>query len=129
MVIDLAGSQLSVLPAHFLHSPGNFQIYDPIAKILYIGDLGASLGMDYVFVSDFDLHTTYMEAFHKRYMASNAAMNARADMVCKLDIEIIAPQYGAMFKAKDMVERFIEWCAQLQCGVDLIDELYVLPTH
>ena len=29
------------LPAHFLHSVGNFHIYDPIAKILYTGDLGA----------------------------------------------------------------------------------------
>ena len=129
MIIDLAGAQLTVLPAHFLHSPGNFQIYDPIAKILYSGDLGASLGMDYVFVSDFDAHTAYMEAFHKRYMASSVAMQAWASMVRKLDIEIIAPQHGALFKGKEMVGRFIDWCAQLQCGVDLVEELYTMPTH
>jgi flavorubredoxin len=128
MVIDLAGSQLTVIPAHFLHSPGNFQIYDPIAKILYSGDLGASLGMDYTFVSDFAAHTQYMEAFHKRYMASNAAMQAWASMVRKLDIEIIAPQHGAMFKGKPMVEQFIQWCSQLQCGVDLITDLFKTPS-
>ena len=129
MTIDLAGSRLTVLPAHFLHSPGNFQVYDPIAKVLYSGDLGASLGMDYIFVSDFDAHRPYMEAFHKRYMASNAAMKAWAGMVRNLDIEIIAPQHGAMFKGKEMIGRFIDWCSNLKCGVDLIDEWYVVPTH
>lgn len=129
MTIDLAGSQLLVIPAHFLHSPGNFQIYDPISKVLYSGDLGASLGMDYVYVTDFDAHTPYMEAFHKRYMASNAVMNAWAKMVRSLDIEIIAPQHGAVFKGKEMVEQFIDWCSQLQCGVDLVDEIFRIPSH
>lgn len=97
MILDLDGAQLLVLPAHFLHGAGNFQIYDPIAKILYSGDLGASLGMDYVFVSDFEQHLQYMEGFHKRYMASNRALRAWADMVRQLDIEVIAPQHGAAF--------------------------------
>ncbi len=127
MVIDLAGSRLTVIPAHFLHSPGNFQIYDPIAKILYSGDLGASLGNEYIYVADFDDHLQYMEGFHKRYMASNVALRAWAKMVRELDIEIIAPQHGAMFKGQEMVERFIDWCAQLQCGVDLVADLFKLP--
>lgn len=44
MVITLGGVDLKVIPAHFLHSPGNFHLYDPVSKILYSGDLGASLG-------------------------------------------------------------------------------------
>lgn len=127
MVIDLGGCHLPVLPAHFLHSAGNFQVYDPIAKILYSGDLGASLGMDYLYVSDFNTHVQYMEGFHKRYMASHVALKAWAKMVRELDIEIIAPQHGAMFKGKEMVERFIDWCSQLQCGVDLVVDLFKVP--
>ncbi len=127
MVLDLDGVQLPVIPAHFLHGAGNFQVYDPVAKILYSGDLGASLGMKYLFVEDFEAHLQYMEAFHKRYMASNKALRAWADMVRGLDIEIIAPQHGAIFKGKDMVARFIDWCAQLQCGVDLITGLFKVP--
>jgi flavorubredoxin len=127
MVLDLAGAQLLVIPAHFLHSPGNFQVYDPVAKILYSGDLGASLDMDYVYVSDFDAHLPYMEGFHQRYMASNKVLRAWANMVRKLDIEIIAPQHGAIFRGKPMVERFIDWCAELHCGVDLITGLFKLP--
>jgi len=127
MVFDLEAARLLFLPAHFLHSEGNFQIYDPVAKILYSGDLGASLGMDYTCVPDFDAHLTYMEGFHKRYMASNKVMKAWANMVRGLDIELIAPQHGAYFKGKEMVRRFIDWCADLECGVDLISPLFKIP--
>jgi flavorubredoxin len=125
--LDLGGVKLLILPAHFLHSEGNFQVYDPVAKILYSGDLGASLGMNYTFVTDFDEHVNYMLDFHERYMASNSVLRAWAEMVRTLDIEIIAPQHGAIFKGKALVQRFIDWAAQLQCGVDLISGLYKLP--
>ena len=128
MFFKLDGASLVALPAHFLHSEGNFQLYDPVSKILYSGDLGASLGAKYTAVSDFDAHLPYMEGFHRRYMGSNKVMKAWADMVRGLDIEIIAPQHGAYFQGKDMVGRFIDWCANLQCGVDLICRKFKIPT-
>jgi len=127
MVFDLSGSRLLALPAHFLHSEGNFQLYDPIAKILYSGDLGASIGAEYIMVDDFDSHLAYMEGFHRRYMVANRVMKAWADMVRPLDIEIIAPQHGALFAGKKLVRRFIDWCAGLQCGVDLITPTFKVP--
>ncbi len=60
-------------------------------------------------------------------MTSNRVMKAWADMVRPLDIEIIAPQHGALFAGKEMVRRFIDWCADLECGVDLITPLYKVP--
>lgn len=128
MILDLAGVRLPVLPAHFLHSVGNFQLYDPVAKILYSGDLGASLGMEYVYVEDFDAHLQYMEGFHKRYMGSNDAMKAWANMVRTLDINIIAPQHGAVFRGEEMVNRFIDWCAELQCGIDIMGDYFKVPS-
>lgn len=127
MFFDLDGLQLIALPAHFLHSEGNFQVYDPASKILYSGDLGASLGAEYIEVSDFDAHVAYMLGFHRRYMASNKVMKAWANMVRGLDIEIIAPQHGAYFKGKAMVQRFIDWCANLECGVDIFCDLLKVP--
>lgn len=127
MVLDLAGADLLIIPAHFLHSCGNFQLYDPISKILYSGDLGASLGMDYDEVTDFDAHLAYMEGFHRRYMTSRSAMRAWANMARSLDIEVIAPQHGALMRGNEMVERFIEWCAQLDCGIDLVGERFEIP--
>jgi flavorubredoxin len=121
--ITLGGDcELLILPAHFMHSPGNFQVYDPCSKILFSGDLGASLGQDYFFVENFDEHIKYMEGFHKRYMASNKVLKFWANMVRQLDIEMIVPQHGAIFKGKEMVERFINWIENLQVGVDLITQ-------
>ncbi len=121
---ELGGATLFALPAHFLHSEGNFQLYDPVAKILYTGDLGASLGMNYIEVADFDKHLQYMEGFHRRYMTSKIVMSAWAGMVRQLDIDIIAPQHGALFRGKPMVKKFIDWCADLECGIDLITPLF-----
>ncbi len=127
MVLQLGGAPLSLIPAHFLHSAGNFQVYDPISKILYSGDLGASLGQAYAEVTDFAAHLQYMEGFHRRYMTSRRAMAAWAAMVRDLDIETIAPQHGALFKGREMVAKFIDWCENLECGVDLLPESFKVP--
>lgn len=127
MKMKLGGSELLVLPAHFLHSPGNFHVYDPVSKVLYSGDLGASIGQDYVEVSDWDKHLPMMEGFHKRYMAGGAALKGWAKMVRTLPIEIIAPQHGALFRGKEMVEKFIAWCETLPCGLDLMADAYRVP--
>lgn len=127
MFFDLDGADLIAIPGHYLHSCGMFQMYDPISKILYTGDLGASVGCDYRFVSDFSDHIKYMEGFHKRYMGSTKAMQAWVNMVRPLDIEMIAPQHGAAMKGKDMVGEFIEWCANLECGIDTIESVFKIP--
>lgn len=127
MVLDMAGCELLILPAHFLHSAGNFQVYDPVSKILYSGDLGASVGIDYREVADFDAHIPAMEGFHQRYMSGQKVMQAWARMVRELDIETIAPQHGALFKGKEMSNRFIDWVEGLECGIDLIAPTYRIP--
>ncbi len=127
MTLSLGGSPLKFLPAHFLHSPGNFQVYDPVSKILYSGDLGAGLDADYQAVADFDAHLPHMEGFHKRYMPSNKALRLWAQMVRGLDVEVIAPQHGAIFKGRPMVERFLAWAEGLICGVDLMENTYRVP--
>jgi len=128
MVLKLGGSPLLILPAHFLHSVGNFQIYDPVSKVLYTGDLGASLGTEERFVKDFDDHLQYMEGFHRRYMTCNKALRAWVDMVAGLDIEVIAPQHGAVFRGKEMVTRFLDWCGNLECGIDVMQSIFKLPS-
>jgi flavorubredoxin len=120
-------AELLVLPAHFLHSPGNFHVYDPVSKIFYSGDLGASVDDPGPFVTDWDAHVVKMRGFHRRYMSGLKAAQAWARIVRTLDIEIIAPQHGPAIKGKDLVARFIEWVASEPCGTDLADELYQTP--
>ena len=122
--IKLGNSKLYIIPAHFLHSPGNFQIYDPVSKTLYSGDLGASLGQDYMFVKDFSTHIKYIEPFHRRYIPCNKVLKMWVNMVRDLDIETIAPQHGAIMKGKDIVKQFLDWLEDLECGLDIMEPIY-----
>lgn len=129
--IRLGDSSLLALPAHFLHSEGNIQIYDPRAKILFSGDLGGSVidgRDDGTPVDDFDAMVPALERFNKRLMVSNAICRYWATMVRGLDIEWIVPQHGPSFKGRENVNRFIEWVENLQCGVDLMTQSdYQIP--
>ena len=125
MLVPIGRSKLHALPAHFLHSEGNFQFYDPISKILFSGDLGASIVDHHVAgdpVKDFDEHLKVMEGFHRRYMISNKICRYWAGMVRNLDIEMIVPQHGQRFVGKAMCKRFIDWIENLECGVDLMTQ-------
>lgn len=125
--LKLGTAELKIIPAHFLHSAGNFHLYDPVAKILYTGDLGASVDAPGSLVEDFDAHIPRMEGFHKRYMTSSRALQVWANTIHELDIDIIAPQHGAIFPNREMSRRFIDWISDLSCGVDLLPERYDIP--
>lgn len=127
MVLNLGGQDLLVIPGHFLHSCGNFHVYDPVSKIYYSGDLGASIGAPYGMVEDFEAHIQYMEPFHRRYIPSGRFLKMWAKTVSQLDVETIAPQHGALMPGKMNVAKFIAWVQTLSCGIDLMGEAYPLP--
>ncbi len=127
MDLELGGCILKVVPAHFLHSVGNFHLYDPTSRILYTGDMGVSLGQDSRMVEDFDAHIPLMEMFHVRYMTSNAAVRGWVEMVRGMDVEIIAPQHGSMIVGEAMVARFLDWVGGLDVGIDALPGLYRVP--
>jgi len=122
-VIHLESAELTFLPAHYLHSSGNFNVYDPVAKILMSGDIGAALEPDGapMFVKDFDEHIPKMELFHQRWMPSNRAKQAWINRVRKLDIEYMAPQHGRIFTGEN-VQRFLDWFEQLEVGTGISED-------
>jgi flavorubredoxin len=130
MRIRIGRSELVALPAHFLHSEGNFQFWDPASRILFTGDLGASIGTGreaQVVVESLAGHIPRMEAFHRRYMVSNKVLRLWARMVRPLPIAMIVPQHGAPMKGRAVAE-FIDWVENLSCGIDLVGEdQYTMP--
>ncbi|MEW6292290.1 MAG: MBL fold metallo-hydrolase [Pseudomonadota bacterium] len=117
--IAVGNQRLQAIPAHYLHSSGNFHLYDPKAKILFSGDVGAALlppGEDGLFVEDFDRHIRHAEGFHRRWMGSEKAKNDWCSRVAQLDIEMMCPQHGAIYRG-EQVRRFIDWFARLEVGV------------
>lgn len=121
--IQLGKTRLKIIPAHYLHSPGNFSIYDPVSKTLFTGDIGASLippEEDYDVVQDFEKHIQYMEWFHRRFMASQKAIHQWLKKISELEIHIIIPQHGAIIQGKNNVQKLLKWLENLKCGTDLI---------
>jgi flavorubredoxin len=117
--IVVGSAHLSTIPAHYLHSSGNFHLYDPRAQILFSGDIGAALlpeSNSDLFVTDFDRHIRFAEGFHKRWMGSNSAKRVWCEKVASLKIDMLCPQHGSVYVGED-VERFISWFDELHVGL------------
>lgn len=124
--LKFGSDYLKFVPAHFLHSPGNFSLYDSRSKIVFSGDIGAAVvpsPESYKHVENFAGHVEFLHGFHKRYMGSNKLCRAWASHIEKLEVEIIAPQHGLIFE-KENVGLFLEWIKELKCGSDYLGELY-----
>ena len=121
-----SGAALRFIPAHFMHSPGNFCLFDERSKILFTGDIGAAVfgeGDETLFVDDFERHLPLIEGFHTRYIASNAVARKWCSIVTRLSPEMIAPQHGAVYRG-EAVGKFLSWLSSLRCGVDLADQFF-----
>jgi flavorubredoxin len=121
MDLQLNGLRLQAVPAHYLHSSGNFQLYDPTARILFSGDVGAAMAPpeeDRLFVEDFDRHIRHAEKFHRRWMGSNEAKLDWCERAARMPIDMLCPQHGSIYQGQD-VERFINWFAELRVGTGI----------
>ena len=120
--LEFGKDYLEFVPAHFLHSPGNFSLYDSRSKILFSGDIGAAIvgHKDLNETLDFDTHKEAMQPFHERYMASNKACNLWLKRIKDFEITMMAPQHGAILEDEN-VQRFMQWLKELQCGIDLME--------
>lgn len=128
MRVELGGGDyLQFIPAHFLHSIGQFHVYDSRSKILFTGDVAASVfkpSDERVVQTDrFEDVRPHMEGFHQRYMASQKACAHWVRHLRRYDIEMIAPQHGAILQGR-AVQDYLRWLEQLRCGVDIIEDIY-----
>ena len=130
--LPLGRHELVLLPAHFMHSEGNFHFYDPVSRILFTGDLGVSMtsGAEArVPVTDLKPHLARMEGFHRRYMVSNKVLRLWTRMARQLDVAMLVPQHGAPIVGAQAIGDFYDWLDGLACGVDLFDERdYQMPS-
>lgn len=116
--IPLGKISLQAVPAHYLHSSGNFHLYDPLARTLFSGDIGAALmpkEESNIFVTNFDKHIRYAAGFHKRWMGSKVAVLNWCERASQLSIDLLCPQHGAIYQGADVM-RFINWLSELDIG-------------
>ncbi|MGM0641406.1 MAG: MBL fold metallo-hydrolase [Thermotogota bacterium] len=119
------GYSLDILPTHFLHSIGNFTVYDSISKILFSGDIGAAAieNEGNIYVENFQSHIKNIKGFHERYMTSSKACKVWGNMIKKYDVDLMVPQHGLLYK-KDEYTQFLNWFENLKCGIDIIEKIY-----
>jgi flavorubredoxin len=130
MRIPLGRSEIVALPAHFMHSEGNFQFWDPVSRILFSGDLGVSMGTSAEAgkpITSLGPHLHRMEGFHRRYMVSQKVLRLWTHMARTLPIDMIVPQHGSPLVGEAIPE-FLGWIGDLSCGVDQLTQAnYVVP--
>lgn len=119
MTLPLGSRHVQLMPAHFLHSSGNFHLYDPDAKLLFTGDVGATMlpvDDNSLYVKDFDSHIKHAEGFHRRWMGSAEAKRDWCDRASSMSIDMLCPQHGAIYQGNDVM-RFINWFSELPVGL------------
>ncbi|MDD2780731.1 MBL fold metallo-hydrolase [Sulfuricurvum sp.] len=124
--IKFGNDFLQFIPAHFLHSPGNFSLYDSRSKILFSGDIGAAILSPQNLnkqVDDFEEHRPFLEGFHSRYMASNIFCRAWVKCVRRYEVDMIAPQHGSLFRG-EMAQKFLSWFEAVEGGSEQCKKLY-----
>jgi len=118
--LTLSRSTLEFIPAHFLHSPGHFSLYDRVSGFLFSGDIGiALLDAPMLVVDSMESHISSMKAVHERLMSSSKAMKVWLDKVKLLKIEAVLPQHGSIIPGSN-VPRFFAFLESLRCGIDLM---------
>ncbi len=118
--LALGSVELEFIPAHYLHSSANIHVFDAASGILFSGDVGAALEpIDApLFVENFQEHTNKMRFFHQRWMPSNAAKQQWIRRVRSLNIQMLCPQHGRIFRGAE-VQQFLDWFEQLDVGLGL----------
>jgi flavorubredoxin len=121
-----SGDRLFLVPAHFMHSEGNFTVFDERSQTLFSADIGASVfesGELYSRVTDFEEHRRHMQGFHERYMGNNAACRRWVAEARRYPVKRIVPQHGSYFEGA-LIEEFYRWLEQLECGTDRLEAFY-----
>ena len=82
------------------------------------GDIGAALEPEGspMYAENFDEQIDKMKMFHPRWIPSNLTKQDWSSRVRKLDIEIMTPQHGRLFRGDD-VKRFLDWFEALEVGI------------
>ena len=112
------------MPAHLLHSLENFSLYDTKSKVVFSDDIGtAIITFSDKIIESFDEHKESPISFEKRYMESNKFCRAWIREIEKYDVVKIVPQHGFAFENEN-VGLFLAWLKELECGSDLIEDLY-----
>jgi flavorubredoxin len=131
------GRTLQFFKTPYAHTAGSFATYDKKTKTLFSSDLFGSVSRKWDLYIDLeeDCYTCAdyehckhgkdycpipdILAFHREVMPSERALRNAMDVFRRLDIEMIAPQHGSVFRKKKDIAFMIDKLANLKgVGID-----------
>ena len=123
--LNIGKRNLAFVPTPMLHWPDNMVTYCPEEKILFSNDaFGQHYASNTRFDDESDLGEVYQEA--KKYYANilmpyASQMQKTLPAVGELDIEIIAPSHGIIWRShvKEIIELYQQWCGE-PCGDEAV---------
>jgi flavorubredoxin len=138
LVLNFGDRTLQFFKTPFAHNAGSFVTYDTKTKTLFSSDLFGSLSRqwelfgeledDCYVCEDYERRCTRQKKycplrdifeFHKRVMPSEKALQYAMGVIRKLDIAMIAPQHGSIFKKKKDIDFLIGKLGALKgVGID-----------
>jgi len=137
-----SGRQLDFIHVPYSHAPGNFMTYDTKTKALFSSDIFGAYDANWTFYAHItedclkcnskegcavtgskECQMTGMVDFHRRIMPSTKALKYALSEIEKLDISIIAPQHGSIFKTESSKKAAIMRLKTLnKVGFDCFEE-------
>jgi len=112
-----SGRRLDFIHTPYCHAPGSFMTYDTKTKVLFSSDIFGAYDSNWTFFAQITENCLECDSsdgckttgsdkcqlegmvnFHKCIMPSANALNYAVKLIEKLDISIIAPQHGSIFK-------------------------------
>lgn len=116
--LNIGKRNLAFVATPMLHWPDNMVTYCPEEKILFSNDaFGQHYASSTRFDDESDLGEVYQEA--KKYYANilmpyASQMQKTLPAVGELDIEIIAPSHGVIWRShvKEIIELYQQWCGE-----------------
>lgn len=113
------GTGLHMVPAPYLPSADSMTVYDPMARVLYTGDIGTAEGSwaddSTPFAERFAFVSHSMNAFHETWFASSRAIEDWMARIDGCDVEVVAPRAGPCLRGRE-VTHFKKWVAAMATG-------------
>ena len=113
---------VSLIPAHHLHAPAAYTVFEPRSGIVYSGSIGSSSqaisSEGEFFINDFEGHLPLLSSYHKRWFASQLARDRWLEKIENLEINMLIPQRGPGF-ANANTKLFLDWFKGLDFGSPL----------
>ena len=114
------GSGLHMVAAPYLPSADSMTLYDPVARVLYTGDIGTAEGSwaddATPFTERLSMVSHAMNAFHETWFASSQAIEDWLARIEGCEIDVVAPRAGPCLQGRE-VGHFLKWVEAMGTGL------------